>query len=66
MIAQVLWSADLKPELNSYLNPPVSEGTQVLPGTLIAEVTVIHLWSVPSEEDHPIVSELQTKEGNML
>ena len=27
---------------------------------------VIHLWSVPSGEDHPIVSQLQTKEGNLL
>lgn len=27
---------------------------------------VIHLWSVPRGEYHPIVSELETKEGNLL
>lgn len=27
---------------------------------------VIHLWSVPSGEDHPTVSQLQTKEGSLL
>lgn len=64
---QALCRADLKPELNSHLNPPVSEGPHVLPWILVTELM---LWSICGEpwggKDHPIVWKLQTKESDSL